>query len=89
MRTLFAILISLMIPFAAAGDDYQCETSETDVDTGDTPAGRYYVVNDDCQPHCLFSVWVYQESNGQDGLQRGDQTMEDDGTWCEYDTIVF
>lgn len=32
----------------------------------------YYVDNDLCQPECLSSLWIYEETNGIDGLQRDD-----------------
>ena len=32
--------------------------------------------NDLCQPDCLFSIWLYQESNGIPGLQRGDEVVD-------------
>lgn len=58
-----------------------------------TPEGTYYVVNDECPSDgCLVSVWIYEESNGHPGLQRGDGTIEDEPEYdpeCEPDTIVF
>jgi hypothetical protein len=39
---------------------------------------------------CLFSVWIYQESNGIDGLQRGDEMKDDTcGGEIEMDTLPF
>lgn len=35
-----------------------------------------YVDNDLCQPTCLWSAWVYQESNGMPGMQRDDPMMD-------------
>lgn len=51
----------------------------------------FYVDNDTCQPGCgLFSLWVYQESNGHPGLQRGDEVYDDTcHGMVEADTIVF
>jgi hypothetical protein len=53
--------------------------------------GGIYVDNDACQPECLFSAWIYQESNGIDGLQRGDEDVDDTcgGTAGDSDTILF
>jgi hypothetical protein len=92
MRKLLIAMLALLLVATAARAQENCETEEADVDTGETPAGRYYVVNDECQPGCLFSVWIYQESNGVDGLQRGDDVCLDDGSCCghpESDTVIF
>lgn len=50
----------------------------------------FYVVNDLCQPQCLFSVWIYQETNGMEGLQRSDPLHDDtcDGIFAS-DHIIF
>ena len=49
----------------------------------------FYVDNDLCQP-CMFSIWIYQESNGIPGLQRGDEVVDDTcGGAIQSDTIVF
>lgn len=86
----FALLSLLLLAGAAFAGDAACSnTVEAEVDTGETPAGRFYVDNDFCQPGCLFSVWVYQESNGYDGLQRSDETLEWDPDSCPSDTILF
>lgn len=71
---LFLALAVLTIPAAAEG----CvpTTSRPEVDTGPTPAGRFYVDNDPCHL-CLLSIWIYQESNGMDGLQRWDNVWDD------------
>lgn len=78
------LALTLLLATAAAAED-GCErtTSDPEVDTGDTPVGRYYVDNDPCQPGCLYSVWIYPETNGEDGLQRQDE-MKDD-TCGQYD----
>lgn len=92
MRTLFAILTVLMLPIAAADMESECQQAEPEVDTGDTPAGRYYVDNEACQPDCLFSIWVYQESNGQDGLQRCEDWDHESGCGygnCNPDAIML
>lgn len=61
-------------------------TSDPEVDVG----GVYYIDNDWCQPTCMFSIWIYEEANGIEGLQRGDEVKDDtcngqiesDATWC-------
>ena len=52
----------------------------------------YYVDNDACSPECGpgLNVWIYEESNGWPGLQRGDEV--DDDTchgMIEPDTVIF
>jgi hypothetical protein len=85
-------LIALLLAsgLARAGG---CETSAPEL-TLETPAGTFYVDNDLCQldGSCLFSIWIYQETNGQPGLQRGDETCVDESCNCdgmETDTIVL
>ena len=92
MKNFMVLLIAVSLVAGAARAE-ECETEEADVDTGETPGGRYYVTND-CTPvvdGCLFSVWIYQESNGQDGLQRPDDFCTDHDSCCstESDTILF
>lgn len=89
MRTFLVTLLGLVLVAATAVAEETCRTEETDVDTGETPVGRYYVVNDECQPECLFSVWVYEESNGQDGLQRCDDGIPESCMGCTRDSIIF
>ena len=89
MRTAIALLLALFVTAGAARAEH-CAEATPEV-TLDTPVGTFYVDNELCQPDCLFSVWIYQESNGQEGLQRGDETCTDDDECCgqEADTIVF
>lgn len=83
------VFLGLVLLAAGARASENCEASP-EVDTGDTPVGRYYVDNDPCQPDCLFSVWVYQESNGEDGLQRHDQFDDCSGApGPGPDTLLF
>lgn len=96
MKTLLALGTILMLGTAMAHDT---GCTDEDVITVASPAGTYYVDNDQCQPDCLFSLWVYQESNGHEGLQRCDEVYDEcwncnDGEcWsCSYeesDTIIF
>lgn len=68
--------------------------------------GVRYVVSDLCQdderdagdpndPYddrgpCLFAIWLYYETNGIDGLQRGDELRDDTCHWMiESDTFVW
>lgn len=75
-------LLLLLTLAPAAGQACTPTTSDPEIDTRETPMGRFYVDNDLCQiedpPHgCLFSIWTYQESNGLDGLQRHDEGHDD------------
>lgn len=66
--------------------------AETCIPNGPTPevvAQGYYLDNDVCQPECAASVWLYQESNGIDGLQRQDHVVDGTcGGLIEPDTRV-
>jgi hypothetical protein len=88
MRILFLAFVSSIMLLTTASAGGNCTTTEPTL-TLETHAGTYYVQNDLCQPGCLFSVWVYEESNGEPGLQRGDALCNDDGTCCDSDTIWF
>ncbi len=66
------------------------------VDTDDgavfVSAGSFYVFSDGdpVRSRHLFSVWVYNESNGIDGPQRGDPVCDDThGGQFEYDCGIF
>lgn len=91
MTLALVLTLTLALPATAA----PCyTTSAADVDTGDLAEERLYVAIDNCIPvvGCAFSIWVYQETNGIDGLQRRDEVRSDvgacgDGT--EPDTVVF
>lgn len=92
---LLAAMLSLST-FAAAAD---CEmtTSSPEFDTDPMGAGvgpRFYVDDDSdrCARTglCVISIWVYEESNGVDGLQRGDEIVDDTcgGAAGPSDTII-
>lgn len=96
MNKMFTILLALaafalLVPANADGLCYT--TSEAAVTVpGQSLVGDLYVVNDACQPvigdgSCTVSLWIYQESNGIAGLQRGDETHSD-VTACTDDTVA-
>lgn len=94
MRRALTLALAALVAYASTGvaDHPECP-DESDVTVG-TPAGTYYVVNDLCQLEgtCLFSVWIYQESNGHPGLQRGGDVCYETCDPCpgvESDTIIF
>ncbi|HUR70058.1 MAG TPA: hypothetical protein VM370_12505 [Candidatus Thermoplasmatota archaeon] len=95
MRAL--LLLAIIAAFlVAAPAEATCEmtTSTPEVDTGDhgPDLPRYYVDNDVIQTAGpIFSIWVYEESNGLDGLQRGDEVVDDTcgGAAGPGDTVII
>lgn len=98
-------LIALAPTVAAEGEPYACHSWELwfgDTQTGAAAstddgallvaAEGYYVVSDGTilTSSYLFSVWTYQESNGEPGVQRGDEACDDtNGGESEPDTFCF
>lgn len=72
MRTILPIFFALALIAPAGAQNCEWGGSPPELST---PTG-HYVDNDLCQPACLASVWIYQESNGIDGLQRGDEVVD-------------
>ncbi|HUR69150.1 MAG TPA: hypothetical protein VM370_07870 [Candidatus Thermoplasmatota archaeon] len=88
--TTLLTLATLSVALPAALADCELTTSAPEVDTGATPAGQFYVDNDACQPTCIYSIWIYQESNGVAGLQRSDEVHDDTcGGVFEGDLNIF
>jgi hypothetical protein len=101
MRTIFLIATAFLLAIPGNALAAECSNTEyrplvTIQDPLNVVGGDLFVVNDFCQlDGCTFSIWIYQESNGIIGLQRGDEgeciphaCVHDDG-WCAPDTIVF
>lgn len=94
MRSAIPIILILALSIPAGAD--HCAgytTSQPELDTTATPVGRYYFDHTSCQmENCppWGAFWVYEESNGLPGLQRGDE-FHDDGCHgdIEYDTLVL
>jgi hypothetical protein len=84
--TTLLTLAALGIAIPAFAQECELTTSSPEVD-----AAGFYVDNDACQPDCGYSIWIYQESNGIAGLQRGDEVHDDTcgGAAGESDTIIF
>lgn len=64
-----------------AGAIHECvpTTSAPELDASVQGIGQYYV-NLDCPPASCeepLSVWVYEEANGIEGLQRSDEVWDD------------
>lgn len=64
--------------------DCEITTSEPDVE-----AGGIAIFVDYIEPSGAYSVWIYQESNGIDGIQRADSVGEDELCGHGGDTIIF
>jgi len=82
-----ALLTVAALAIAVPVSAQDCEPSNADAEVD---LGGLYVDNDPCQPECLFSIWVYQETNGIEGLQRGDEVEDNTcGGQIESDTIIL
>ncbi len=102
MRVLLAsaLVLALAVPAAAQG----CVPGEADpewciyANVGiPLPCIRdlhqivtHYIDNDRCQPECVFSIWIYQETNGIEWLQRDDRYVDNTcGGQIDADQVVF
>jgi hypothetical protein len=79
MRTILILgtILALAIP---VGADHCATytTSAPEVDTGTLgDDARYYVDTEFPCPQCHVTLWIYQEANGLDGMQRGDEVVDD------------
>lgn len=89
LHTTLLALAVLAVVAPADAEELKCTTSEPDIDTKETTGAgqpRFYVDLDG-----MDAVWIYEETNGVAGLQRGD-SMKDDthGRLCyEPDDIVL
>lgn len=72
---------TLFLAGSAGGAHADCyTTAEPEVDTGHTGAGHYYVDVDTAVWIDMWLypwVWVYEETNGIQGLQRDDEHRSD------------
>ena len=76
MVSLALATLALVVPVGALAS--ACIPSSSSTTTSATVNGRtIYYVDDNCGGNCLFSTWVYAETNGWPGLQRHD-SMHDD-----------
>lgn len=87
----FLAIAAVVIASSPVGQAFHCDftvSPNPEIDTGETPLGTYYVENDLCQPECTSALWVYEESNGIAGLQRGDVHWDDNHCGIRSDTII-
>ena len=91
-------LLSLAVLAGASAQTVCTERSHADVTictdhrgvpdcTGGPDDRIFYVDNDLCQTEgCTFSFWIYEETNGYEGLQRKDAVNESETRWTKDDT---
>lgn len=102
LSILTGLLAALTLIVPAGADDCVPSTFDPTFDTADVAgtgvgapadvAGRYYVDAFVCPPtaKCMNVIWVYQEANGIDGLQRQDEIVDNTcNGQIPGDTIVF
>lgn len=100
LAILLTVTLALALAIPAGAEHCSIEDGDPEVVTpatgvsvtarevgGENP-GVYYVDTSICQPQCLFDVWIYEETNGHPGLQRGDE-FADECQYLEADTILF
>lgn len=82
------VALATTAPLAGAAHYDWCtpSTSSPEIDVL-TPLGRWYVDNDAGSD--FISIWVYEESNGQSGLQRQDEVVDNTCGHGGGDTIIF
>ncbi len=83
-----ALTAALSVPMVATATHESSDCSPT-ASEADVEAEGYAVFVDD---HVLpddVSVWIYQESNGLDGIQRGDSVATDEACGHGADTIIL
>ncbi|HVE93441.1 MAG TPA: hypothetical protein VNB24_00870 [Acidimicrobiales bacterium] len=73
-----AVMAALSFAVSPAAADHACDSTVVD------GAGVAYVVVDNPE-NAHGGVWIYEESNGEAGLQRADDSCTGDGG----DTIIF
>jgi hypothetical protein len=88
-------VLAMLVPAHADEICYTTSASTATIpDAASNLGGDIYVDNDFCQTDpvnpCDLSVWIYQESNGIPGQQRGDEVVNDvvdciDGTVSDTD----
>lgn len=92
MRTILILTAALALLLTSANAEHcsSYSTSTPEVDTTHN-GGSWYIDNDICQPECAKPItWIYEESNGIGGLQRGDEIVDDTcHGMIEADWIIY
>jgi hypothetical protein len=97
MRPEILLFCAMLILPTSLADDCAMTTQSPDVDTDPLGLGagpRFYVEDGTEQCAftglCLFSIWIYEGTNGVDGLQRQDEVRDDTcGGRFVGDTVRF
>ena len=79
LRALLAALAALAVAATTSGANHTCNALVVDAQVA-------YIANDCPLTGCWggpFSTWVYLESNGESGLQRGGVTLLGDADVCQ------
>lgn len=77
MRPVLALTALALLSVSARAD--HCESWESSVPEVDL-VGEYYVDQDcfyGCVTDTMPALWIYEETNGLGGLQRGDEHVDD------------
>lgn len=72
MRLALVLCALVALSFSAQAGWHHCWYVPAPEVTLPANGSVYYVDNDLCQLVCLSSLWIYEETNGIDGLQRDD-----------------
>lgn len=84
MRAVVPLMLVLLLVAPVRADG--CEPIDP---SPELEVAGYYLDSDLCQPECVASVWLYQESNGIGGLQRQDHVWDSTcGGLIEPDTRI-
>jgi hypothetical protein len=95
MTTVLLLSFALVLAAPALAEECTPSSSSPEFTTATCAvdgAPCYYVDNDTCGGGgmCIFSIWVYEESNGIPGLQRGDEVVDNTcNNAIAADTIVL
>ena len=90
MRLILALSVAVAIALPVGAE--HCETWTTSEPVSDLSffGLPYYLDHDLCQDYMICPTWVYEETNGITGLQRGDDIVDDTcHGQIESDAIVF
>lgn len=92
MKAFFLTLVAALVLIPSSALAEGCSNTDPNATEYDTAAGTFYVTNDGCPDlarGCLFSLWIYEESNDIPGLQRADEVEPPAPGACPADTDVF
>lgn len=82
------LTVGLAAPMATADhDSTSCEVTASEPTA--EAEGFAVFVDEIAGDEYLYSIWVYQESNGLDGIQRHDSVVQDELCGHDGDTIRF